>query len=74
MEMENGITGKCEEVCLAVTIESLGAKKDGERGKLRCCILSGNCELVFLVSLTLLMLSFLLWLSGVYGIDGMLIA
>ena len=28
VEMENGITGKCEEVCLVVRIGSLGAKKD----------------------------------------------
>ena len=40
VEMENGITGKCEEVRLVVRIGSLGAKEDRERGKLRCCILS----------------------------------
>ena len=30
--MENGITGKCEEVCLAVRIGSFGAKKIEKEG------------------------------------------
>ena len=38
MEMENGITGKCEEVCLVVRIGSLGAKKIEKEG---------NCVVVF---------------------------
>ena len=32
VEMENGITGKCEEVCLAVRIGSFGAKKIEKEG------------------------------------------
>ena len=38
VEMENGITGKCEEVCLAMRIGSLGAKKIEKEG---------NCVVVF---------------------------
>ena len=43
--MENGITGKCEEVCLVVRIGSLGTKKDRERGKFSCCILNRWAEI-----------------------------